>query len=682
MELNTLRETVNTNGEYSCGDIGVSASEWLELLKQPEARKYHEALFCFLREPNQKGSCTSVAQKYGKSLNYYNGNVKGFSQWVQKRLNRFRVIGIKGSETFWPIAMEKGWQTKKEFLWLLRTELTEALRDLLMEHLIEELRKHKPFNGYEESYKWQLLDNTEGKDALGIIRALKGKNIVANAYVDPVFNKLNKEKPSELIVCGEHLLDETIPIDKRLARFKQEMQDLGHEDWKNFANDERTASAILTCAYPEKYTFYKWEVYKRLCEYFGYDINKKGTNFGNFMEIINNLVAKYGETVQQIMLSEIDRYKNKPLNLAIQTLFWCLKDFMLKEMDAAKQHTSQTSANEGTDYSRFDKGVITWKRHKNIVLYGAPGTGKTHSIPEYVVRLCCPTFNANHAERSQIVAIYNQLKEEGRIAFTTFHQSMDYEDWVEGLRPVVTDNNQVGYNIESGIFKRLCEKANDTNTQEEMIQNDFPQNSSTLPDGENSSKPYIMVIDEINRGNVSKIFGELLTLLEADKRKGNPNAEKVVLPYSKEAFEVPANVFVIATMNTADRSLGALDYAIRRRFAFIAERPYALDNEGFDRDLFKQVSQLFINNFDEYEKSNFDSTFKLQAADTLSADYKPEEVWIGHCYFLMHDENGEDFTNDRILYEIIPLLEEYIRDGILTTDAQTTIDELYDRAIK
>ena len=137
MELNTLRETVNTNGEYSCGDIGVSASEWLELLKQPEARKYHEALFCFLREPNQKGSCTSVAQKYGKSLNYYNGNIKGFSQWVQKRLNRFRVIGIKGSETFWPIAMEKGWQTKKEFLWLLRPELTEALRDLLMEHLID-----------------------------------------------------------------------------------------------------------------------------------------------------------------------------------------------------------------------------------------------------------------------------------------------------------------------------------------------------------------------------------------------------------------------------------------------------------------------------------------------------------------------------------------------------------------
>ena len=146
------------------------------------------------------------------------------------------------------------------------------------------------------------------------------------------------------------------------------MQDLGHEDWKNFANDERTASAILTCAYPEKYTFYKWEVYKKICEYFGYDINKKGTNFGNFMEIINNLVAKHGETVQQIMLSEIDKYKNKPLNLAIQTLFWCLKDFMLKEMDAAKQHTSQTSTNEGTGYSHFDKGVVTWKRHKNIVL--------------------------------------------------------------------------------------------------------------------------------------------------------------------------------------------------------------------------------------------------------------------------------------------------------------------------
>ena len=192
--------------------------------------------------------------------------------------------------------------------------------------------------------------------------------------------------------------------------------------------------------------------------------------------------------------------------------------------------------------------------------------------------------------------------------------------------------------------------------------------------------PYVMVIDELNRGNVSKIFGELITLLEPDKRKGRINAESVILPYSKKTFQIPDNVYVIATMNTADRSLGVLDYAIRRRFAFIAEKPYDLDEEGFDSDLFKQVSELFIRNYTEYEDSGFNQELKLLPAETLSDEYKPEDVWIGHSYFLMMDENGEDITSDRLLFEIIPLLEEYVRDGVLTAEAQDTIDDLYKKA--
>jgi 5-methylcytosine-specific restriction enzyme B (ecoKMcrBC) (fragment) len=187
-----------------------------------------------------------------------------------------------------------------------------------------------------------------------------------------------------------------------------------------------------------------------------------------------------------------------------------------------------------------------------------------------------------------------------------------------------------------------------------------------------------MVIDELNRGNVSKVFGELLTLLEADKRKGRVNAESVVLPYSKKGFHIPNNVYLIATMNTADRSLGSLDYAIRRRFAFIAEKPFGLDVEGFDEERFEKVSKLFVKNFDEYKESGWDPTMKLEPADTLSDEYKPEDVWIGHSYFLMQDE--EDNTSNRLLYEIIPLLEEYVRDGVLTAEAQDVIDELYKQA--
>ena len=483
------------------------------------------------------------------------------------------------------------------------------------------------------------------------------------------------------------------------------------------------------------------------------------------------------------------------------------------------------NANNGTldeaELTWYDDVVHIWERRKNVVLYGAPGTGKTYDVPEFAVRLCDPAFMAAEPSREEIVSRYNQLKREKRIAFTTFHQSLDYEDWIEGLRPFVNENNQVTYEIESGIFKKLCEEAErpvvkdkqvgisdnavvwkvslagtgDNNVRRECMENNhirigwdgygpvisdetdwsvyngegkqildayinkmkigdiviscyssqtidaigvvageyefedkFPnykrvrrvnwlvkninENIVEMNDGktmtlgtvyrlnsitldnvksilekydtsskmEENDKAYVMVIDELNRGNVSKVFGELITLLEADKRKGRINAESVVLPYSKKGFHIPNNVYLIATMNTADRSLGSLDYAIRRRFAFIAEKPFGLEVEGFDEDLFEKVSRLFVKNFDEYKESGWDQTMKLEPADTLSDEYKPEDVWIGHSYFLMQDEEGEDNTSNRLLYEIIPLLEEYVRDGVLTAEAQDVIDELYKQA--
>lgn len=815
MAVKTLYKTINTNGEYSCGDIDVTTEEWLDLLNDEKSMPYHEALLCFLRQKEHKATCTKVSQVYGKPAQYYNSKVYNFSKWVQKRLNRFSVKDADDKDTYWCITMQKGWDTKQGFQWQLRDELVEALRIYLMKALIDVFRNGKPFNGYYEEYKWDLLDRSVGKDVLAVFDGLRGENVIDNPRTDSVIKYLVENEADKTKVCCQHLTDESVSLNERLAAFKSEIKALCPSKWKNTANDERTASGLLTCIYPATYTFYKDEIYQNICDYFGYTSRKAGKKYEHFMELVNGFVKSYGEEIQQIMLNEIKGFKNKPLNLAVQTLFWCMKDYMKEELKN-KMTTETNNSSKGTWY---DDVVRTWERRKNVVLYGAPGTGKTYDVPEFAVRLCDPAFMAAEPSREEIVSRYNQLKTEKRIAFTTFHQSLDYEDWIEGLRPVVNENNQVTYEIESGIFKKLCEEAErpvvkdkqvgiadnavvwkvslagtgDNPVRSDCMKNSyirigwdgygpvisdetdwsvyngegkqildayinkmkigdivmscyssqtidaigvvvgdyefedkFPnykrvrrvnwlvkninENIVEMNDGktmtlgtvyrlnsitldnvksilekyntsskmEENDKAYVMVIDELNRGKVSKVFGELITLLEADKRKGRINAESVVLPYSKKGFHIPNNVYLIATMNTADRSLGSLDYAIRRRFAFIAEKPFGLDVEGFDEDLFEKVSRLFVKNFDEYKESGWDQTMKLEPAATLSDEYKPEDVWIGHSYFLMQDE--EDNTSNRLLYEIIPLLEEYVRDGVLTAEAQDVIDELYKQA--
>lgn len=817
MTVKTLYKTINTNGEYSCGDIDVTTEEWLDLLNDEKSKPYHEALLCFLRQKEHKATCVKVSQVYGKPAQYYNSKVYNFSKWVQKRLNRFSVKDADDKDTYWCITMQKGWDTKQGFQWQLRDELVEALRIYLMKTLIDILSKGKPFKGYYEEYKWDLLDRSEGKDVLAVFDGLRGENVIDNPRTDSVIKYLVENEADKTRVCCQHLIDESVPLNERLAAFKSEIKALCPSKWKNTANDERTASALLTCVYPETYTFYKDEIYQNICDYFGYTSRKAGKKYEHFMELVNGFVKSYGEEIQQIMLNEIKGFKNKPLNLAVQTLFWCMKDYMKEELKN-KMTTDTNNSSKGVWY---DDVVRTWERRKNVVLYGAPGTGKTYDVPELAVRLCDPSFMAAEPSREEIVSRYNQLKTEKRIAFTTFHQSLDYEDWIEGLRPVVNENSQVTYEIESGIFKKLCEEAErpvvkdkqvgiadnavvwkvslagtgDNPVRSDCMKNSyirigwdgygpvisdetdwsvyngegkqildayinkmkvgdivmscyssqtidaigvvvgdyefedkFPnykrvrrvnwlvkninENIVEMNDGktmtlgtvyrlnsitldnvksilekyntsskmEENDKAYVMVIDELNRGNVSKVFGELITLLEADKRKGRINAESVVLPYSKKGFHIPNNVYLIATMNTADRSLGSLDYAIRRRFAFIAEKPFGLEVEGFNEDLFELVSSLFVKNFDDYKESGWDQTMKLEPADTLSEEYKPEDVWIGHSYFLMQDEEGEDNTSNRLLYEIIPLLEEYVRDGVLTAEAQDVIDELYKQA--
>ena len=166
--------------------------------------------------------------------------------------------------------------------------------------------------------------------------------------------------------------------------------------------------------------------------------------------------------------------------------------------------------------------------------------------------------------------------------------------------------------------------------------------------GENG-KNYVLIIDEINRGNVSKIFGELITLLESDKRIGGNHPIKVTLPYSKESFGVPSNLYIIGTMNTTDRSVGSIDYAVRRRFAFVT---------------LKANKQILVDKYGEVSKQVklFDYVYIFLNDDKKHPDMDIDDLMVGHSYFMADDDKELKL---KLEYEIIPLIREYNKDCII-----------------
>lgn len=185
-------------------------------------------------------------------------------------------------------------------------------------------------------------------------------------------------------------------------------------------------------------------------------------------------------------------------------------------------------------------------------------------------------------------------------------------------------------------------------------------------------KKYVLVIDEINRANLPSVLGELINALEY-------RGEKINSMYSidgDDSLILPPNLFIIGTMNTADRSVGIMDYAIRRRFAFVDILPKVLSESeasGFHLILFKIVSSLFVQNIDEYVSNE---NCKLIPSEYLSDEFSPEDVWIGHSYFIMQDKEGNDITKIKLKYEILPILKEYTKDGIFKKEIHDKVDIL------
>lgn len=257
----------------------------------------------------------------------------------------------------------------------------------------------------------------------------------------------------------------------------------------------------------------------------------------------------------------------------------------------------------------------------NSILYGAPGTGKTYSTAEYAMAIIeeRKLSYTEKEDRQSLMIKYKKAVSDGRIVFTTFHQSYGYEDFIQGLRPI-SESGQMSFLPMDGVFKKIADKA--------ML---------------HPSENYVIIIDEINRANISKVFGELITLIEEDKRWGEINALSVTLP-SGEEFAIPNNLYILGTMNSADKSISLIDTALRRRFDFIEVVPNAeLIEDGILRTVLTRLNEALVK--------------ELDSTDLL----------IGHAYFI--GKTADDLCNI-MNKNIIPLLYEYFYDNSKKVEKQ------------
>lgn len=327
--------------------------------------------------------------------------------------------------------------------------------------------------------------------------------------------------------------------------------------------------------------------------------------------------------------------------------------------------SSKSSSSRITKQSNSDNFILP---SVNTILYGPPGTGKTYNSIKYAVDTVDTNFNQDGSNKSytNYVDKFKELKDKGQIVFTTFHQSYGYEEFIEGIKPNLSDSSdssdssdkkdsegdkpnlsnsseeKISYKIAEGIFKECCKKA----------------------EGD-SGNNYVFIIDEINRGNISKIFGELITLIEDSKREGELEAMSVILPYSKEKFSVPKNVYILGTMNTADRSISLMDTALRRRFEFIEMMP--------DEDLLDKVVVE--------EDIKVHKMLKIMN-QRIEALYDREHT-LGHAFFMpLRKEEKATINQLESIFKnkIIPLLQEYFYEDyekimlVLGIDPKNTDD--------
>ena len=568
------------------------------------------------------------------AIAYFKNNEK-----VDWRRNNKNKSAKKGDIVF--IYVSKIQTEKYKSTLAIQTEVIEITNDKIW----------LKFNGFFKS----PIPYAELKQYAGVKSNLQGAEPIKERYVDFILNYPESLKTAQQEASKDFLQD------KRVWLYKP-----GEQGSKWGRMLELGLMGIGWSKLGDLSHYTREQIKPKLDEF--YPLDEDGSrkndvttlyNFANKIKIGDMVLAMkgttkilgYGEVTSDYFYDTNKDTDTIDKFCSFREVKWTKKELVLKERWAIKTLTDITNYKETQDIlDLLDIKSVKKIQNNDIplnqILYGPPGTGKTYGTIDKALEILCERgeIDSIPQERDEKKKKFDEFMEQGQIGFVTFHQSYGYEDFVEGIRPRLSgenDESQVSekmeYEIKDGIFKRMC------------------QNASI-----NYEKPYILIIDEINRGNISKILGELITLLEPSKRKGESEALEVTLPYSQEPFSVPNNLYIIGTMNTADRSIALLDTALRRRFEFIEMLPNPKELEKISCD-----------------DAEIDLKELLKAMNNRIEFLLDRERTIGHSFFFEKAVNkGNDsyeltLTDLKAVFKnkILPLLQEYFYDDYAKINA-------------